>query len=264
MNKKRWIITLAVITVLAVSFFWGGNYAVKDNTADQTQAVSSADDESGNTTVADQPTDSSDAAANTDKQTAVVTANSKTGKTSADKSSTDKTTFTAAGSKDQYQTDPVHAGNPQPVEPKDVTVNGDVKLNCTFSVSCKTILDNLDSFNEEKLEVLPTDGVIFPATQVTFYQGESVFNVLQREMKKAGIQMEYEATPIYNSNYIEGINNIYEFDCGELSGWMYKVNGWFANYGCSRYQLQDGDVIYWVYTCDLGRDVGGYVDQEDD
>ena len=52
-------------------------------------------------------------------------------------------------------------------------------------------------------------------------------------------------------------HNLYEFDVGNKSGWMYKVNGWFPNYGCSRYQLKDGDVIEWVYTCDLGDDVGG-------
>ena len=40
---------------------------------------------------------------------------------------------------------------------------------------------------------------------------------------------------------------------------MYKVNGWFPNYGCSRYQLQDGDTVCWVYTCDLGSDVGCYM-----
>ncbi len=100
--------------------------------------------------------------------------------------------------------------------------------------------------------------MIFPETEVTFYEGESVFNVLTREMKKARIHMEYVNTPIYNSAYIEGINNLYEFDVGELSGWMYKVNGWFPNYGCSRYQLKDGDAVEWVYTCDLGKDVGGY------
>lgn len=38
---------------------------------------------------------------------------------------------------------------------------------------------------------------------------------------------------------------------------MYKVNGWFPNYGCSRYQLQAGDDVQWLYTCDLGLDVGG-------
>ena len=64
-------------------------------------------------------------------------------------------------------------------------------------------------------------------------------------------------TPIYNSAYIEGIHNLYEFDVGEGSGWMYSVNGWYPNYGCSRYALQDGDVVEWRYTCDLGYDVGG-------
>ena len=69
--------------------------------------------------------------------------------------------------------------------------------------------------------------------------------------------MEFSVTPIYDSAYIEGIANLYEFDCGELSGWMYRVNGWFPNYGCSRYVLQDGDTVEWLYTCDLGEDVGG-------
>lgn len=159
--------------------------------------------------------------------------------------------------KDRYLTDPVPEGKPLPVEPQDVEFS-DVPHTCTLSVRCDTILDNMDWLDPEKVELVPEDGVIFPATEVTFYEGESVFNVLQREMRKAGIHMEFEDTPMYNSAYIEGINNLYEFDCGELSGWMYKVNDWFPNYGCSRYQLQPGDVVEWVYTCDLGIDVGGY------
>ncbi len=66
--------------------------------------------------------------------------------------------------------------------------------------------------------------------------------------------MEHPFTPMYNSVYVEGIGNLYEFDCGDLSGWMYKVNEWFPNYGCSLYTLEDNDVICWVYTCDLGYD----------
>lgn len=159
--------------------------------------------------------------------------------------------------KDKYLTDPVPEGKPLPVEPQDVEFS-DVTHTCTLSVRCDTILDNMDWLDPEKVELVPEDGVIFPTTTVTFYEGESVFNVLQREMRKAGIHMEFEDTPMYNSAYIEVINNLYEFDCGELSGWMYKVNGWFPNYGCSRYQLKEGDVIEWVYTCDLGVDVGGF------
>ncbi len=163
----------------------------------------------------------------------------------------------AATGKDKYMTNPVPEGKPVPVEPQSVEIS-DVEYKCTISVRCDTILDNIDWLDTEKVELVPEEGVILPATEVTFYEGESVFNVLQREMKKAKIHMEFENTPMYNSVYIEGINNLYEFDCGELSGWMYKVNGWFPNYGCSRYGLKDGDVIEWVYTCDLGVDVGGF------
>ncbi len=159
--------------------------------------------------------------------------------------------------KDKYLTEPVPEGKPVPVEPQNAVIK-DTEYTCTLSVRCNTILDNMDYLDKEKVELVPEDGVIFPATEVTFYEGESVFNVLLREMKKNKIHMEFVNVLIYNSVYIEGINNLYEFDVGELSGWMYKVNDWFPNYGCSRYQLKDGDVVEWVYTCDLGRDVDGY------
>ncbi len=158
--------------------------------------------------------------------------------------------------KDKYQTDPVPEGKPLPVEPQDVTI-GSTALTCTMSINCSMILNNMDLCDPAKVDFVPADGWILQPITVTFYEGESVFNVLQRVCKQQKIHMEFENTPIYNSAYIEGINNLYEFDVGELSGWMYKVNEWFPNYGCSRYALEDGDVICWVYTCDLGNDVGG-------
>ena len=161
------------------------------------------------------------------------------------------------GGKDKYLTDPVPAGKPKPVEPEDQTVNKEKSFTCTFSIECSTILNNLDMLDPDKLEMVPSGGVILKKTKVTFYEGESVFDVLQRLCKSKGIHMEASWTPIYNSAYVEGIHNLYEFDCGALSGWMYKVNGWYPNYGCSRYQLKDGDVVEWRYTCDLGNDVGG-------
>ncbi|HWS43009.1 MAG TPA: DUF4430 domain-containing protein [Pseudoflavonifractor sp.] len=163
----------------------------------------------------------------------------------------------AATGKDQYLTDPVPEGKPLPVEPQDTDIST-TAYSCTLSISCATILDHIDWLDPEKVELVPEDGWILEPITVTFYEGESVFNVLQRTCRQKGIHMEFESIPLYNSAYIEGIHNLYEFDCGELSGWMYKVNEWFPNYGCSRYQLKDGDVICWEYTCDLGVDVGGY------
>lgn len=60
----------------------------------------------------------------------------------------------------------------------------------------------------------------------------------------------------FKSYYVEGINQLYEFDCGKNSGWMYSVNGEYPNYGASSYNLKDGDKVEWRYTCNLGSDVG--------
>ena len=128
---------------------------------------------------------------------------------------------------------------------------------CTISISCASILNHMDWLNPTKTALVPANGWILGSTDVVFTDGESVFDVLARVCKEHKIHMEFTETPMYQSAYIEGIYNLYEFDCGELSGWMYSVNGWFPNYGCSRYILADGDVISWVYTCELGDDVGG-------
>ena len=46
--------------------------------------------------------------------------------------------------KDQYMTEPVPEGKPAPVEPQDAAVDTNMSYTCTFSISCETILDNMD------------------------------------------------------------------------------------------------------------------------
>ena len=158
--------------------------------------------------------------------------------------------------KDKYETDPIPEGKPRPVEPEDQKVDSNKTYTCTFSIECSTILNNLDDLNPDKMDAVPSNGIILSKRTVKFSEGESVFDVLQRLCRENNIHMESSWTPIYNSAYVEGIHNLYEFDCGELSGWMYRVNGWYPNYGCSRYVLAPGEVVEWRYTCDLGKDVG--------
>lgn len=131
-------------------------------------------------------------------------------------------------------------------------------LECTIEIRCDTILDNMENLTAGKEAYVPANGCILSTSTVEFEKGETVYDVLSRVCSYAGIQMEASWMPLYNSYYVEGINNLYEFDCGNQSGWMYKVNGWFPNYGCSSYYLEDGDTIVWTYTCNgLGADVGG-------
>ncbi len=137
---------------------------------------------------------------------------------------------------------------------------GKHKLYCTVTVRCDTILNNLSGLADGKESYVPKDGMVLGSTKVYFYDGETAFDVLKRVCEAMDIQLEYSWTPIYNSHYVEGINHLYEFDCGPESGWMYKADGWFPNYGASAYKLKDGDNIIWAYTCKgLGEDVGGSI-----
>ena len=151
----------------------------------------------------------------------------------------------------------VPEGKPLPTDGEEQTVDKSKEGTCTLLVECVTILDNMESLNTAKTALVPADGIIYAEREVTFYEGETVFDVLQREMINEKIHFEFSNNPVYNSAYVEGIGNLYEFDCGSLSGWTYSVNGWFPNYGCSRYLVTEGDRIEFRYTCDLGKDVGG-------
>ena len=244
--KPKWIKGLLALALAATLCFAGCSVQRVEDVAGDDSSLSSQTQEE---TLSSQPEDTTDSQESSSQgESASPSASSG--------ESTGSSSSTGSQEKDRYQTDPVPQGKPQPQEPQDTTVDQNKKLTCTLTIRCDNILDHLDQFNADKLSILPSDGVIYSTRQVTFYEGESVFDVLLRETQKNRIHMEYEKTPLYNSNYIEGIQNIYEFDCGNLSGWMFCVNGWYPNYGCSRYLVQDGDVIEWNYTCDLGRDLG--------
>ena len=117
----------------------------------------------------------------------------------------------------------------------------------TISISCKNAVDNTDNSK------IPKNGVILDDTEFSIDEGDTVFDVLISATKKAKISLDYNSSG--DTVYIRGINGLYEFDCGELSGWMYKVNGKTPNVGCSGYKLKNGDVIEWVYTTNIGKDL---------
>ena len=129
-----------------------------------------------------------------------------------------------------------------------------------LSIECDTILKNWENLDPALRfdKYVPSDGIILEKTEYVLRPKDTVYDILDRAVRYNKIQMEYQGANenSFGSVYIQGINYLYEFSCGPLSGWMYRVNGKFPNYGCSKYELKDGDVIEWVYTCDLGRDVG--------
>lgn len=105
-------------------------------------------------------------------------------------------------------------------------------------------------------EFLPQDGVILAKTPVSAGEGESAFDVLRETAKLYDIPLEYAGTAAGDEfAYVEGIAYLYEYDHGELSGWIFFINGETQDVGCGAYQVADGDEILWYYTKELGRDV---------
>ena len=165
----------------------------------------------------------------------------------------------APSTPDDTQSHPTGTETPnenQPETTPEPTISDDESFTVTLTVRVDMLLYNMHLLDSDKHELVPQDGFIFPRTAVTAYPGESVFNVLQREMRRARIHMASRFTPVFNSAYIEAINNLYEFDAGALSGWVYSVNGSFPSFGSSRYLVGPDYEIVWYFTLDRGRDVG--------
>lgn len=127
---------------------------------------------------------------------------------------------------------------------------------CTVSISCATALQSAQ-LPDAVRAVLPGDGQILSTVTVELESGDTVWIVLQRVALAHSVALEAQWTPSTGSAYVQGIGQLYEFDCGQGSGWMYSVNGAFPNEGCSSYTLQAGDTVRWLYTCDNGHDIGG-------
>lgn len=137
----------------------------------------------------------------------------------------------------------------------------------TLSVECSKVFDRYDDLKQsvKQSDILPSDGVILAKTEYAIGSGDTVFDVLSRALQYNKVHFDYggSADSPMNAVYIKGINNLYEYDCGDLSGWMYSVNGEYSQVACSEYVLSDGDVVCWSYTCDLGVDLGRVYDDFD-
>ena len=133
----------------------------------------------------------------------------------------------------------------------------------TITIRCDTAVNNGMHLESKWAGIVPVSGVILPVTTVEFDDGDKVFDILSYVCDKYKIHMSYRGGTD-SSCYVEGINNLYEFDGGRWSGWMYCVNDWYPNYSCGIYKVKAGDVIEWNYTCDLGLDLDAGMEGAED
>ena len=249
-DKKRIILKTAIYVcaalVLAAAYRSGGSMPGNDRAAEELPKPAESLVKVENEEIRQMPKNA-DTAAKSEKAAENKPTSEEGGQQKSDSVKPVENSGNAADSKTGGQSAAAGKGS-------DSAANGgteDSAYTCTISIKCSAALSSA-ALKKEKTAILPPDGVILE-TKAEFRDGESVFDVL----KSKKIHMEFSNTPGIGSAYVEGIGNLYEHDCGELSGWMYRVNGEFPKYSCSEYKLKKGDKVEWLYTCDLGADIGG-------
>ena len=270
-NKQIIIAAVAVLLVLAAAFWYGGDapglqgWSLSQDSA-QSSAGSSQDssaDLSGPSSSAkpegdDSPSDSASAEGSTSGED-TQPAPQEPGSSAQGQNTPDQSTPAPDTSSKPEETTPPTDPQPETPSSSQNTQPEEQATTCSISIVCSTVLDHLDWLTPGKEDILPAGGVMLAATEVEPQEGETVFSLLQRVTRENGIPMEANFTPGTGSAYVEGIGNLYEFDCGQRSGWLYFVNGISPGYSCSEYTLKPGDRVEWIYTCDLGQDVGATV-----
>ncbi len=142
--------------------------------------------------------------------------------------------------------------SPQQVTPQPAKVISTAKpkkQQCNLTITCKDAFHYKHRWNDNAKKVIPESGIFLQGT-FEVQEGDTVFDVMKRACGEKNVLLDYVFTPMYSTYYIKGIGNLYEFDCGAESGWLYKINGENPGYGCSQYKLSGGEEIVFYYSCE--------------
>lgn len=111
-----------------------------------------------------------------------------------------------------------------------------------ITIDCSSIAGQRD--------YIPVDGMILNKVPVMISDGDTAREQLVLATKQHKLQLEYDGT-----GYVCGLGNVYEFDFGNLSGWVFRVNGETPGKGSYDVILQEGDSVEWIYSLELGKDI---------
>ena len=122
-------------------------------------------------------------------------------------------------------------------------------ITCNVSIDCTSVLDNLNMLKSSVKKHIPASGIILKESMIKVKIDANAYDVLVTACKLNKIAYDAEYSKAYSSTYVKGIGYLYEKMAGDMSGWLYLVNGKTANVGASRYMVNEGDTISWTYTC---------------
>lgn len=131
---------------------------------------------------------------------------------------------------------------------RQVEDKSDVIGTVTLTIRADTVADDKDKDSH-----IPDDGIILDTTEFSISSGDTAYSILLEASKRYDIRIDNRGSD--SNAYISSIQYLYEFEYGDLSGWMYRVNGEFPDVGSQSCTLSDGDRVEWLYTKNIGKDL---------
>lgn len=116
-----------------------------------------------------------------------------------------------------------------------VTENQNIRV--FLSINCERAAEKAKDYDVHYPKYL------ISKTKCNVKKGTTVFDLLIEECGRNGITVVHQ-----NKSYIKAIGGLSEKDCGNASGWIYKVNGVQIMMSASKCVLKDGDSVEWYYV----------------
>ena len=124
-------------------------------------------------------------------------------------------------------------------------------ISCTIEIRCDNATARKDTVNPSIASRIPDDGTILEVTTYTGNEGFTVYDVLAAVTAAHNPVIPIVANA--DRSYVSSINNLSEKNVGPTSGWTYRVNGVLPMMAANQYKVKDGDVIKWIYVCQMGN-----------
>jgi len=125
---------------------------------------------------------------------------------------------------------------------------------CTAKPEIKIFDNEPDDESAVAFKIIGKGGEIILEVWVEYQENLSVAELSEKICRAK--EIPFVTSGIGAMRYVKGINNLFEFDEGPESGWIYAVNGKIMGMSSGSYIIQAGDNLIWRYTLDLGKDAG--------
>lgn len=123
---------------------------------------------------------------------------------------------------------------------------GEKTMPVKVTIECLSAVGCYGELSEAKRRVMPSDGIFVSDYEIMLEEDATCYEALLQVCDEFGLHIDHISLP--GTEYIKGLGNLYEFDLGAESGWLYSVNGEKPGTGANNVKLKNGDSMRWFYS----------------